>query len=39
MKELPAARIAEIAAANGVPVHELTPGRRPLEDVYMELTR
>ena len=28
VKELPATRIAEIAAANAVPVHELTPGRR-----------
>jgi ABC-2 type transport system ATP-binding protein len=37
--DLPAGRIAEIAAANGLPLHELTPGRRSLEDVYMELTR
>ena len=37
--DLAAGRIAEIAAANGVPLHELTPGRRSLEDVYMELTR
>ena len=36
---LPAGRIAEIAAANAVALHELTPGRRSLEDVYMELTR
>jgi ABC-2 type transport system ATP-binding protein len=36
---LAAARIAEIAAANALPLHELTPGRRALEDVYMELTR
>jgi ABC-2 type transport system ATP-binding protein len=37
--DLPAGRIAGIAASNGVPLHELTPGRRSLEDVYMELTR
>ena len=36
---LAAARIAEIAAASALPLHELTPGRRSLEDVYMELTR
>ena len=39
VKDLPAGRIAEIAAANALPVHELTPGRRSLEDVYLELTR
>jgi ABC-2 type transport system ATP-binding protein len=37
--DLPAGRIAEIAAAHALPVHELTPARRSLEDVYMELTR
>ena len=37
--DLPAGRIAEIASADGLPLHELTPGRRSLEDVYMELTR
>jgi ABC-2 type transport system ATP-binding protein len=36
---LAAGRIAEIAAADGLPLHELTPGRRSLEDVYLELTR
>jgi ABC-2 type transport system ATP-binding protein len=39
VKDLAAGRIATIASANGLPLHELTPCRRPLEDVYMELTR
>jgi ABC-2 type transport system ATP-binding protein len=37
--DLPADRIAEIAAADRLSLHELTPGRRSLEDVFMELTR
>ena len=36
--EAPAARIGEIAAANGVVLHELTTIRASLEDAYLELT-
>jgi ABC-2 type transport system ATP-binding protein len=33
-----AEQIGEIAAANGVVLHELTPARATLEDVFLELT-
>jgi ABC-2 type transport system ATP-binding protein len=36
---LASTQIAEIAAAHALPLHELTPGRRALEDVYLELVR
>ncbi|MGH2534683.1 MAG: ABC transporter ATP-binding protein [Thermomicrobiales bacterium] len=36
---LDAARIGEIAAANGIPLHELAPRRARLETAFMELTR
>ena len=36
--EAPAARIGEIAAANGVVLHELTTIRASLEEAYLELT-
>jgi len=36
---LEAARIGELASANGVVLHELTPRRGSLEDAFMELTR
>ena len=36
--EAPAARIGEIAAANGVVLHELTTIRASLEDAYLQLT-
>ena len=36
--EAPAARIGEIAAANGVVLHELTTIHASLEDAYLELT-
>lgn len=36
--EAPAARIGEIAAANGVVLHELTTVRASLEEAYLELT-
>jgi ABC-2 type transport system ATP-binding protein len=36
---LEAARIGELAAANGVVLHELTPHRASLEEAYMELTQ
>ena len=36
---LTAAEIADLTAARGLPVHELTTQRASLEDVYMELTR
>lgn len=35
---MPASRIGEIALAIGVPLHELTPQRASLEDVFMQLT-
>ena len=34
----PAARIGEIAAANGIVLHELATQRASLEDAYLELT-
>ncbi|MDO4901158.1 ABC transporter ATP-binding protein [Actinomyces sp.] len=34
----PAARIGEIAAANGIVLHELTTRRASLEEAYLELT-
>lgn len=33
-----AAQIGDLAAANGIPIHELTPQRASLEDAFMELT-
>jgi len=36
---LDAARIGDLAAAEGVPLHELTPVRVSLEDAYLALTR
>ncbi|MPZ24307.1 MAG: ATP-binding cassette domain-containing protein [Dehalococcoidia bacterium] len=36
---LEAARIGEVAAANGVVLHQLTPRRASLEAAFMELTR
>jgi ABC-2 type transport system ATP-binding protein len=36
---LDAARIGEIAASNGLVLHELTPRRASLEEAFMELTR
>jgi ABC-2 type transport system ATP-binding protein len=34
----PSARVGEVAAANGVVLHELTAARATLEDVFLELT-
>jgi ABC-2 type transport system ATP-binding protein len=36
---LPAPRIGELAAAEGLVLHELTPRRGSLEEAFMELTR
>jgi len=36
---LPAAEIADRAAAAGLRIHELTPSRSSLEEVFLELTR
>ena len=36
---LAAERIADLAAADGIPLYELTPARASLEDVFMEITR
>jgi ABC-2 type transport system ATP-binding protein len=36
---LDAARIGDIAAAHGIPLHELTPRPARLEEAFMELTR
>ena len=36
---LEAARIGDLAAAEGLRLHELTPARASLEDAFMELTR
>ena len=36
---LAAERIADLAAADGIPLYELTPARASLEDVFMEMTR
>jgi ABC-2 type transport system ATP-binding protein len=36
---LEAARIGELASANGMVLHELTPRRGSLEDAFMELTK
>lgn len=35
---LPAARIGDLAAARGIPLHELTPTTGSLEDAYLALT-
>jgi len=37
--EMESARIGELAAADGIVLHELTPRRGSLEDAFMELTR
>ena len=37
--DMEAARIGELAAAEGLVLHELTPTRGSLEDAFMELTR
>jgi ABC-2 type transport system ATP-binding protein len=36
---LPAPRVAELAAANALPLHELTPHRATLEQAYLQLTK
>jgi ABC-2 type transport system ATP-binding protein len=36
---LDAARVAELTAARGLPLHELTPQRARLEQAFMQLTR
>ena len=36
---LDAGRIGDLAAAHGIPLHELTPRHASLEEAYMELTR
>jgi ABC-2 type transport system ATP-binding protein len=36
---LDAARVAELTAARGLPLHELTPQRATLEQAFMQLTR
>src|SRR5690606_12392196 len=35
---LPAARIGDLAAERGIPLHELTPSTGSLEDAYLALT-
>jgi ABC-2 type transport system ATP-binding protein len=37
--DLPAARIGEVAAQEGIVLHELSPQRASLEEAFMELTR
>ena len=37
--ELSSAEIGDLAAAHGLPLHELTPHRASLEDAYLSLTR
>jgi ABC-2 type transport system ATP-binding protein len=37
--DLEAPRIGEVAAANGIVLHELTPHRASLEEAFMELTQ
>jgi ABC-2 type transport system ATP-binding protein len=37
--DLPAPAVGDLAAANGVALHELTPVRASLEEAFMELTR
>lgn len=37
--EMTAAEIGDLAAALGLPLHELTPLRASLEDAYLALTR
>jgi ABC-2 type transport system ATP-binding protein len=39
VSELDAARIGDIAAEHGIPLHELSPQRASLEAAFMELTR
>jgi ABC-2 type transport system ATP-binding protein len=36
---LPAARVGDLAAANGVTIHELTPQQASLEEAFIDLTR
>ena len=35
---IPAAQIGDLAAAHGIPIHELTPQRASLEEAFMKLT-
>ena len=37
--DLTSARIGELAAGRGIPLHELTPSQASLEDAYLSLTR
>jgi ABC-2 type transport system ATP-binding protein len=39
VRGLTAARIGDVAAANGIALHELTPQQASLEEAFMELTR
>jgi ABC-2 type transport system ATP-binding protein len=39
VRGLTAAQIGDVAAANGLALHELTPQQASLEDAFMELTR
>jgi ABC-2 type transport system ATP-binding protein len=39
VRGLPAPRIGELAAHDGLVLHELAPQRASLEDVFMDLTR
>jgi ABC-2 type transport system ATP-binding protein len=39
VRGLTAAQIGNVAAANGIALHELTPQQASLEDAFMELTR
>ena len=39
VRDLEAARIGEVAAANLIVLHELTPQRASLEEAFMELTQ
>jgi ABC-2 type transport system ATP-binding protein len=38
VRDLPEARIGDIALASGIPVHHLAPARASLEEAFMELT-
>jgi ABC-2 type transport system ATP-binding protein len=39
VKGLKAAQIGDLAAGNGIAIHELTPQQASLEDAFMDLTR
>jgi ABC-2 type transport system ATP-binding protein len=39
VKGLKAAQIGDVAAGNGIAIHELTPQQASLEDAFMDLTR